>query len=166
MKYLRLARLAKMSGISWLNFLTKTPASGEHQGEHWSQELPEGCRWKQKDGGVEVSKSRRWELWICIWVFASQRLAKELKVVHRKKRFTSFLSPAGMSLTKLPLSRNNSVMTSLFPPRESLVVTSRLGTGNSRTVFLRCTGTTPPLARKRKDDSQIYLHSTRGFSHG
>jgi hypothetical protein len=52
-----------------------------------------------------------------------------------KKRFTSFPSPAGMSLTKLPLGRNNSVMTSLFPPRESLVVTSRVGTGNSRTFF-------------------------------
>ncbi len=52
-----------------------------------------------------------------------------------KKRFTIFPSPAGMSLTKLPLGRNNSVMTSLFPPRESLVVTSRLGTGNSRTFF-------------------------------
>ncbi len=59
-------------------------------------------------------------------------------VLHRKKRFTSFPSPAGMSLTKLPLGRNNSVMTSLFTPRESLVVTSRLGTGNSRTFFLRC----------------------------
>ncbi len=58
--------------------------------------------------------------------------------VHRKKRFTSFPSPAGMSLTKLPLGRNNSVMLSLFPPRESLVVTSRLGTGNSGTFFLRC----------------------------
>jgi hypothetical protein len=58
-----------------------------------------------------------------------------LNKVHRKKRFTSFPSPAGMSLTKLPLRRNNSVMTSLFPPRESLVVTSRLGTGNSRTFF-------------------------------
>jgi hypothetical protein len=57
---------------------------------------------------------------------------------HRKKRFTSFMSPAGMSLTKLPLGRNNSVMTSLFPPRESLVVTSRLGTGNLRTFFLQC----------------------------
>jgi hypothetical protein len=55
--------------------------------------------------------------------------------MHRKKRFTSFPSPAGMSLTKLPLGRNNSVMTSLFPPRESLIVTSRLGTGNSRTFF-------------------------------
>jgi hypothetical protein len=58
--------------------------------------------------------------------------------VHRKKRFKSFPSPAGMSLTKLPLGRNNSVLTSLFPPRESLVVTSRLGTKNSRTFFLRC----------------------------
>jgi hypothetical protein len=47
-----------------------------------------------------------------------------------KKRFTSFPSPAEMSLTKLSLGRNNSVMTSLFPPRESLVVT-----GNSRTFF-------------------------------
>ncbi len=58
--------------------------------------------------------------------------------LHRKKRFTSFPSPAGMSLTKHALGRNYSVMTSLFPPRESLVVTSRLGTGNSRTFFLRC----------------------------
>jgi hypothetical protein len=56
--------------------------------------------------------------------------------LHRKKGFTSFPSLAGMSLTKLPpLGRNNSVMTSLFPPRESLVVTSRLGTGNSRIFF-------------------------------
>jgi hypothetical protein len=55
--------------------------------------------------------------------------------LHRKKMFTSFPSPAGMSLTKLPLGRNNSVMTSLFPPRESLVVTSRLGTGNFKSFF-------------------------------
>jgi hypothetical protein len=53
-----------------------------------------------------------------------------LYALHRKKRFTSFPSPAGMSLAKLPLGRNNSVMTSLFPARESLVVTSRLGMGN------------------------------------
>ncbi len=58
--------------------------------------------------------------------------------LHRKKRFTSFPSPAGMSLTKLPLGRNNSVMTSLFLPMESLVVTSRLGTGNLQTFFLQC----------------------------
>ncbi len=50
-----------------------------------------------------------------------------------------------MSLTKLPLGRNNSVMTSLFPPRESLVVTSRLGTGNSQTFFLRCRKRPLPL---------------------
>jgi hypothetical protein len=57
------------------------------------------------------------------------------KLLHRKKKFTSFPSPAGMSLIKLLLGRNNLVMTSLFPPRESLVMTSRLGTGNSRTFF-------------------------------
>ncbi len=60
---------------------------------------------------------------------------KEINLHTEKKRFTSFPSPAGMSLTKLPLGRNNSGMTSLFPPRETLVVTSRLGTGNSRTFF-------------------------------
>ncbi len=38
-------------------------------------------------------------------------------MIHRKKRFTSFPSPAGMSLTKLPLGRNILVMTPLFPPR-------------------------------------------------
>ena len=42
--------------------------------------------------------------------------AGSAQVLHRKKRFTSFPSPAGMLLTKLPLGRNNSVMTSLFPP--------------------------------------------------
>ncbi len=71
--------------------------------------------------------------------------------LHRKKRFTSFPSPAGMSLTKLHLGRNNSVMTSLFPPRESLVVTSRLGTGNSRTFFLRCMKLTPPIVRHAQE---------------
>jgi hypothetical protein len=63
------------------------------------------------------------------------RNSKKISLLHRKKRFTSFPSPAGMSRTKLPLGRNNSVMMSLFPPSESLVETSRLGTGNSRTFF-------------------------------
>ncbi len=53
----------------------------------------------------------------------------------KKGSRVSRLQPGWMSLTKLPLGRNNSVMTSLFPPRESLVVTSRLGTRNSRTFF-------------------------------
>jgi hypothetical protein len=60
--------------------------------------------------------------------------------IHRKKRFTSFPSPAGMSLTKLPLGRNNSVMTSLFPPRESLVVHGiPAGDVKLANLFLRCT---------------------------
>ncbi len=37
--------------------------------------------------------------------------------LHHKKRFMSFPSPAVMSPTKLPLGRNDSVMTSLIPPR-------------------------------------------------
>jgi hypothetical protein len=64
-----------------------------------------------------------------------ERKNSQYVMLHRKKRFTSFPSPDGMSQTKLPLGKNNSVMTSLFPPRESLVVTSRLGTGNSPTFF-------------------------------
>jgi hypothetical protein len=75
------------------------------------------------------------------WAFSNSRYWTDRitdSQAHRKKRFTSFPSPAGMSLTKVPLGRNNSVMTSLFPLRESLVVTSLLGTGNSRTYFLRC----------------------------
>jgi hypothetical protein len=67
--------------------------------------------------------------------------------LHRKKILTSFPSPAGISLTKLLLGRNNSVMTSLFLPRESLVVTSRMGTRNSRTFFLRCTKITDSMCR-------------------
>ncbi len=47
--------------------------------------------------------------------------------VKKGSRVSRPHSPAGMSLTKLPLGRNNSVMTSLYPPRESLAVTSRLG---------------------------------------
>ncbi len=40
-----------------------------------------------------------------------------------------------MSLTKLRLGRNNSVMTSLFPPRESLVVTSGWGRETREPIF-------------------------------
>ncbi len=40
---------------------------------------------------------------------------------HCKKSFSIFPSPAGMSLTKFSMGRNNLYMTSQFPPRESLV---------------------------------------------
>jgi len=40
--------------------------------------------------------------------------------VHCKKRLAIFLSPAGMSLTKLSLARNN-LFINLFPAMESLV---------------------------------------------
>ncbi len=77
-----------------------------------------------------------------------------LLTLHRKKRFTSFPSPAGMSLTKLPLGRNNSVMTTLFPPWFSLVVTSRLGTGNSWTFFYGVSS-----KQVRSQWTYVHLHS-------
>ncbi len=87
-----------------------------------------------------------WRFWswnaywkpLVIWAAYDMHIVQWRFSCTVKKRFTSFPSLAGMSLTKLPMGRNNSVMTSLFPPRESLVVTSRLGTGNSRSFFLRC----------------------------
>jgi hypothetical protein len=59
-------------------------------------------------------------------------------VIHRKKGFSIFPSPAGMSLTKLSLGMNNLYMTSLFPPRESLVSDILAGDGNIEKLFLRC----------------------------
>jgi hypothetical protein len=44
-----------------------------------------------------------------------------------------------MSLTKLSLDVNNLYMTSLFPPRESLVSDIPAGDGNIERYFLRCT---------------------------
>jgi hypothetical protein len=48
-----------------------------------------------------------------------------------------FPSPAGMSLTKLSLGGNNLYMTSLFPPRESLVsdILAGVGTETSKSFF-------------------------------
>jgi hypothetical protein len=43
-----------------------------------------------------------------------------------------------MSLTKLSLGVNNLYMTSLFPPRESLVSGFPAGDGNIEKPFLRC----------------------------
>jgi hypothetical protein len=61
-----------------------------------------------------------------------------LTTLHRKKRFTSFPSPAGMSLTKLTSGRNNSVMTSLFPSQGEFGDIPA-GDGKVANLFLRCT---------------------------
>ncbi len=58
--------------------------------------------------------------------------ATQMLLVHRKKRFASFPSPA---VTKLSLGVNNDVITKLFLPRGVWLVTSRLETGNSWTFF-------------------------------
>ncbi len=58
--------------------------------------------------------------------------------LHCKKSFSIFPSPAGMSLTKLSLGGNNLYMTSLFPPRKSLVIDVPAGDGNIKKLFLQC----------------------------
>jgi hypothetical protein len=66
--------------------------------------------------------------------------------IHRKKSFSIFLSPSGISLSKLSLGGNNLYMTSLFPPRESLVSDIPAGDGNIEKHFLRCTTTNVSFA--------------------
>ncbi len=56
-------------------------------------------------------------------------------MVHRKKNFFIFPSPAGMSLTKLSLGGNTDVT---IPPRESLVCGIPAGDGNIEKLFLQC----------------------------
>ncbi len=58
--------------------------------------------------------------------------------LHRKKKVHEFPVSSRDVTNQTPSGQEYSVMTSLFPPWESLVVTSGLGTGNSRTFFLRC----------------------------
>ncbi len=64
--------------------------------------------------------------------------------VHRKKSFSIFPSPAGMSLTKLSLGGNNDVIYKLFPPRESLVSDIPAVDGNIGKLFLRGSITVHP----------------------
>ncbi len=58
-----------------------------------------------------------------------------LYTIHRKKSFSIFPSPAGMSLIKLSLGDNNDVIYKLFPPRESLVSDIPAGDGSIQKFF-------------------------------
>jgi hypothetical protein len=62
------------------------------------------------------------------------------KALHRKKSFSIFPSPAGMSLTKLYLCGNYDVTNKLFLPRKSLVSDIPAGDGNIEKLFLQCEG--------------------------
>jgi hypothetical protein len=84
-------------------------------------------------------------------------VAKLLVCLHRKKRFTSFPYPAGMSLTKLPLGRNNSVMTSLFPPRESFGSDIPAGDGKLTVLFFTVYLPHPSLKFKSQQGTQVAL---------
>jgi len=57
------------------------------------------------------------------------------KILHCKKSFSIFPSPAGISLTKLSLGGNNDVIYKLFPPRESLAGDIPVGDGNIKRFF-------------------------------
>jgi hypothetical protein len=58
--------------------------------------------------------------------------------VHHKKSFSILPSPAGMSLTKLPVGGNYDVMYKLFLLRESLVSDIPAWGREYRKAFLRC----------------------------
>ncbi len=58
--------------------------------------------------------------------------------IHCKKSFSTFPSPAGISLTKLSLGGNYDVIDKLFLPRESLVCDIPAGDGKIAILFLKC----------------------------
>ncbi len=100
--------------VHFLNLCSHCPAS-RAGGRAGSSVIYNMCLWWKRYMDIG-SRGRGW------WLYCSLRIWNYTV----KKRFTSFPSPAGMSLTKLPLGWNNPVMTSLFPPRESLIVTSNV----------------------------------------
>jgi hypothetical protein len=75
--------------------------------------------------------------------------------VHNKKSFSIFPSAAGMSLTKLSLGRNNLYLTSLFPPRESLV-----SDGYIEKLFYRVGGWSPIPTTAKSLVFCIFLFTT------
>ncbi len=64
-----------------------------------------------------------------------EREAKYSFSEHRKKSFSIFPSPAGMSLTKLSLGGNYDVIYKLFLPRESFLNDIPAGDGNIEKLF-------------------------------
>ncbi len=71
--------------------------------------------------------------------------------------------PAAMSLTKLSLGGNNLFMTSLFPPRESLVSDIPARDGNIEKLFLRCR--LDRLPKPGKNQYSAYLSFNYKLSH-
>jgi hypothetical protein len=92
-------------------------------------------------GRLRLSQKRQYiiqEL-LCSHGFSLPQVYREAHFsLHRKKCFSIFPSPAGISLTKLSLGENNLKMTSLFPLRESLVSDILAGDGNIEKLFSRC----------------------------
>jgi hypothetical protein len=96
--------------------------------------------------GEEEAKERRVQrrdLPLC-WLDDTQVISHKPKTVtflhglHCKKSFSIFLSPAGMSLTKLSMGANYDVIYKLFLLKESLVSDIPAGDGNIETFFTVC----------------------------
>ncbi len=59
-------------------------------------------------------------------------------MLHRKKNYSVYTSPVGMSITKLSLGGNYDVIYKLSAPRESQVSDIPAWDGNIVKLFLRC----------------------------
>jgi hypothetical protein len=71
--------------------------------------------------------------------------------MHRKKSFSIFPSPPGMSLTILSLGGNNDVKYKLCPPRESLVSDISAGDGNIEKLFFTVCILTKTIIKEQTD---------------
>jgi hypothetical protein len=71
-----------------------------------------------------------------LWMFGAAAVVG--KILHRKKSFSIFPFPAGMSLTKLSRGGHYDVIHKVFLPRERLVSDIPSGVGNIEKLFLRC----------------------------
>ncbi len=85
------------------------------------------------------SQARKYFLKACVQSEWKYFCAADAIRDHRKKSFSIFPSPAGMSLTKLSLGENKFIYDVIIPPRESLVRDIPAGDGNIEKLFLRCT---------------------------
>ncbi len=104
-----------------------------------------------------------------LYIFLCNTAVHITVVMHRKKSFSIFLSPAGMSLRKLSLGRNNLYMMSLIRPSLSLVSDISAGKVNIVKLFLQCGGSMstrrPYLFKTRERDLQKIQSAFYTFSH-
>ncbi len=116
--------------------------------------------------------------YVClIWIFIFETDRAQIYSVQKKggssrnrytvkKRFLIFLSPAGMSCTKLSLGGNNDVIYKLFPPWECLVSDIPAADGNVEKLFLRCSifSIYFNLLKNKEKSTKVYIARFQLFS--